>query len=848
MMRKIWVRLLIAVFALSLIVPISNPVSAIEIQKQKSVLILHSYNEGTKWTSEQNAGIIDTITKSNDNCAIYVEYMDWKNYPYKNNLDSLLNYFQYKYLSKKIDLIITTDDAALDFALKNRETVFSNAPIVFSGVNQDKLMELDNTVSNYTGVVEEIDPCETVKIALSIHPKIKTLYLINDNTESGKSTTKIITEKIKLAFPDLEVTSLNHLKFSSLLELVSKLDDTSMLFFATYYSDVNGNIVDFNLAAKEISKYSNIPLYHQYDFGLNNGAFGGNMMSGRLYGNHAAQLALRILNGENADDIEVLYPNAFRKVFDYKQLVRFKIPINKLPKDSEIINKPFSFFETYKSLVIGVLLAFTVLISFVLMLLMYIKKIRRIRKELHISNEELTQTYEELVATDDELKTQLHEISQIKKDLEVSEEKYTYLALHDVLTGLPNRRSLFDDANRILNRNNDKKAALLFIDMDNFKYINDTMGHDFGDSLIKEASNRLALDLFENSTLYRLGGDEFIILAEATGREKAEQLTSDILFSFKDKFYVNNIALYISLSIGIAIYPEHGNRIEELIKSADMAMYKAKENGKNRYVLYDVSMNQDFTERMTLEKYLHSAMDNNEFQLHYQPQLDLKSNRVTGLEALLRWNNPDLGFVSPMKFIKVAEDTRMIIPLGEWVLVQACDFLSHLHKQGLTHLTMSVNISTLQIFQADFNSKVLKILDYFKIDPHMLELEITETLLIESFDIVHSRLTELREKGIGIALDDFGKGYSSLNYLKQLPISTLKIDKTFIDNITVISENKTITRHIINMGRSMGMAVVAEGVEYEEQMDYLKKYECDKIQGYLFSKPLPQSEVEKILT
>ena len=847
MMHKIWVRLLLAVFALSLIVSISNPVSAIEIQKQKSVLILHSYNEGTKWTSEQNAGIVDTITKSNDNCAIYVEYMDWKNYPFQDNLNSLFNYYLYKYSGKKIDLIITTDDAALDFALKNRENLFSNAPIVFSGVNQDKLFEIDDRYSDYTGVVEEIDPCETVNIARKINPKINKIYLINDNTESGVSTSKIIIDKIKLSFPELDIIQLNNLTFSNLLDQVSKLDETSMLFFATYYSDVNGNIIDFNLAAKEISKYSTVPLYHLYDFGLNNGALGGNMVSGRLNGNYAAELALRILNGEKVSKIGVLYPNAFRKVFDYKQLVRFKIPINKLPRGSEIINKPFSFFETYKLLVLGVLLAFTILITFVLMLLVYIKKIRRIRKELHMSNEELTQTYEELVATDEELKAQLNEISQVKMDLEMSEEKYTYLALHDVLTGLPNRRSLFDDANKILNRNNEKEAALLFIDMDNFKYINDTMGHDFGDQLIKEASNRLALDLFENSTLYRLGGDEFIILAEATGRERAEQLTSDIMFSFKDKFFVNNIALFVSLSIGIALYPEHGNRIDELIKSADIAMYKAKESGKNRYVMYDVSMNQDFAERMTLEKHLHTAMDNNEFQLYYQPQLDLKSNRVSGLEALLRWNNPELGFVSPMKFIKVAEDTRMIIQLGEWVLVQACDFLSHLHRQGLKHLTMSVNISTLQIFQADFSSKVLKILEYFKIDPHMLELEITETLLIESFDIVHSRLTELREKGVGIALDDFGKGYSSLSYLKQLPISTLKIDKTFIDSISVMSENKTITRHIIKMGRSMGMAVVAEGVEYEEQMDYLRKYECDKIQGYLFSRPLPQSEIEKIL-
>ena len=839
-------KIIVAVLILSFILSATLSASAVDIQQPKSILIIHSYNEGTNWTSEQNAGIISILSNSNDNLDINVEYMDWKNYPTQSNLESFNNYLKFKYLDKKLDLIITTDDAALSFALENRKVLFSNAPIVFSGINQEKVDELKNSYVNFTGVVEEIDPTETVNMALRINPDIRNVYLIYDNTESGKSTGKIITNKINELFKNLKVIPMNDMDFNSLLDTVSELDNKNMLLFATYYSDAKGAIINFNLAAREISRYSKVPMYHQYDFGLNNGTLGGSLLSGRLYGKHAAEIAIRVLEGEKADDIGIVYRPASRKVFDYKLLKKYDIPLSRIPKDAELINKPFSFIETYKLLVVGVLSAFVVLIIFVMLLLIYIRKIRKIRNELRISNEELTQTYEELVATDDELKIQLKEISEIQKELAESEEKYTYLALHDVLTGLPNRRSLFEDTKRILT-DSSSKAALLFIDMDNFKYTNDTMGHEFGDLLIKEASSRLVLDLFEKSTLYRLGGDEFIILAEETGQDKAEQLTSDILYSFKEKFYVNNIGLHVSLSIGIALYPEHGNNIEELIKSADIAMYKAKEYGKNRYVLYDKSMNKDFSERMTLEKYLHTAMDNNEFELYYQPQLDIKTNKVTGLEALLRWKSPELGFVSPVKFIKVAEDTHLIIQLGEWVLVQACDFLSHLHKQGLTHMTISVNISTLQIFQADFNSKVLKILEYFKLDPKFLELEITETVLIESFDVVYNKLKQLREKGIGIALDDFGKGYSSLSYLKQLPISTLKIDKTFIDNVSLISEHTTITRHIIKMGRSMGMAVIAEGVEYNEQLEYLKKYECDKMQGYLFSRPLPKDDVEKLL-
>lgn len=847
MMLKNWSKLLLAVFTFYFVLSLTLSASAFDIQKQKSILIIHSYNEGLKWTSEQNAGIIEDITKSNNNCEIYVEYMDWKNYPSRDNLNSLYKYLKYKYSGKKLDLLITTDDAALTFALENRADIFSNAPIVFSGVNQEKISQIQGKYSNLTGVIEEIDPTATIIMAKKIHPSIKSLYLIYDNSESGISTGNIIIQKVKHMNPGLKVVPMNNMDINTVFDTVSHLDNTSMLLFATYYSDVTGHIIDFNLASREISKYSTVPLYHLYDFGLNNGAFGGNMMSGRLYGKCAAELALRILNGEKAEDIVIYSPEATRKVFDYNQLKRFNISIGRLPADAEIINKPFSFFDTYRVLVLGVMSVFALLILFVMILLIYIKKIRRIRKELHASNEELTQTYEELVATDDELKNRLQEVFEIQKNLAESEEKYTYLALHDVLTGLPNRRSLFEEANSLFVKGNSKKAALLFIDMDNFKYINDTMGHEFGDLLIKAASDRLVLDLFEKSTLYRLGGDEFIILAEETDRDRAEQLTADIIYSFKENFFVKNIGLHISFSIGIAIYPDHGSNIEELIKSADIAMYKAKENGKNRHVLYDVSMNKDFTERMTLEKHLHTAMDNNEFELFYQPQLDLNTNKVTGFEALLRWRNPELGMVSPIKFIKVAEDTHLIIELGEWVLIQACDFLSHLHKKGLTDMKISVNISTIQIFQADFNAKVLKIIDYFKLNPCSVELEITETVLIESFEVVYDKLIQLRKKGIGIALDDFGKGYSSLSYLKQLPITTLKIDKTFIDNVSLSKENKTITRHIIKMGRSMGMSVIAEGVEHNEQLAYLKKYECDKIQGYLFSKPLPKNEAERLL-
>ncbi len=504
-----------------------------------------------------------------------------------------------------------------------------------------------------------------------------------------------------------------------------------------------------------------------------------------------------------------------------------------------------TFFTVYKKQTISIFIFTSILILFIAALV-YTKKTKNMKEQLYNLNAELASIHSELQEVHNEIKLKRDEIEVIRDNLLESEERYTHLALHDVLTGLPNRQALYENAFQLFSDMPVKKAALIYIDMDNFKYINDTMGHDFGDELIKQASKRIFINMNKKGILYRLGGDEFVIL-QAINEKEAENLMAKILNSFRKEFVIKSSTIHISLSIGLAMYPEHGDNVSKLMKAADIAMYTSKESGKNRYEVYQSSMNVAFSDRMNLEKYLHIAMEKHEFELYYQPQVDLNNDKITGLEALLRWKSPELGNVSPMDFIKVAEDTHLIIPLGEWVLIQACEFLSQLHKSGYSNMSMSVNISPIQILQEDFTDKVIKILKYFNISPMCLELELTETILIESFENVYKKLQMLSDIGIRIALDDFGKGYSSLNYLRQLPIHTLKIDKCFIDNVSFDTENTTITRHIISMGKSMGLSVVAEGVEVQGQLEYLKKYQCDKMQGYLFSRPLPKSEIEKLV-
>ncbi len=805
-LKTIKVKILILFLLLFAFIP--GQATAKEADKVYNVLILNSYHQGLFWSMEECEGILDTLTGSGIKISPLVEYMDWKYYPEQKNVDYLQEYYAYKYKNKKIDIIITTDDMALQFALDNRKDIFSDAPIVFCGVNQYSYKNIIKDNQRVTGALEVIDPTETIKFASSINPSLKNIYLIYDNTESGRSTGDIITEMVKDLRPDLNIIPCNDMSYDTLIDQVRLLEDNSIVYLTTYYSDVNKQMVDMDLVTRELSSNSAVPLYHLYAFGLGNGALGGTMLSGELQGENAAKLALRIIQGENAEDIPIINSHTTRTAFDYNQMERFGISEKDLPANSEIINKPFSFFETYHILVIFVLTAFTLLLAFIGALIFYIRNIKR-----------------------------------MKETLSQSHEKLTYLAYYDSLTGLSNKLSLYEDTKSLLMDGN-RKAALIYLDIDNFKYVNDTLGHAVGDHLIMKVGERLSsLDC----KVYRLSGDEFIMfLTDIRGVDDVEHFAEGVLSKFSEEFEILNIVLHISVSFGIVMFPEHGTNLDQLLQYADIAMYRAKELGRKRYVIYDHILNKVFTERADIEKYLHKALDNNEFDLHYQPQYDLKNNRITGLEALLRWNNPVLGSVSPVKFIKVAEDTHIIVPLGSWVLQKACSFLKELNELGFEDLTMSVNISILQLLQNDFCDIVAETIRQMNINPQNLELEITETMLVESFDSIVPKLEQLREMQVRIALDDFGKGYSSLNYLKQLPIDTLKVDKSFIDSI--MEENgENLTGHIVTIGKSMGLCIIAEGVEKQEQLEYLIKHECDKIQGYLYCRPKPNADIVTIL-
>jgi diguanylate cyclase (GGDEF)-like protein/PAS domain S-box-containing protein len=423
-------------------------------------------------------------------------------------------------------------------------------------------------------------------------------------------------------------------------------------------------------------------------------------------------------------------------------------------------------------------------------------------------------------------------------------------ATHDALTGLPNRVLFRDRSEQAIAdaRRNKSQLALLFLDLDHFKNLNDTLGHDRGDMLLQLVAGRLEQSLRANDTVARQGGDEFtILLRDIRNAPDVLKVTNKILASFAKPFSVMGEEIYVSVSIGVALYPFHDTKIGALLKYADIAMYRAKQMGRNNFQFYNAGMNSTVHARVSTETQLRHALSRNELAVHYQAQLNPYSNEITGMEALIRWEHPALGTIQPSTFIPIAEEAGLIVPIGEWVLRTACEQTRRWQENGRPDIRVSVNVSAVQFRQDGFARKVAKILRDTGLKPSSLELEITEGVMMRDIEATIRVLNSLNEMGIHISIDDFGTGYSSLSYLKQFPIKTLKIDKSFVNGISSDESDDAIVKATIALAHSLGIAVVAEGVETAEQNAFLMRHGCDKIQGYYISRPVPAQEFENLL-
>jgi diguanylate cyclase (GGDEF)-like protein/PAS domain S-box-containing protein len=429
------------------------------------------------------------------------------------------------------------------------------------------------------------------------------------------------------------------------------------------------------------------------------------------------------------------------------------------------------------------------------------------------------------------------------------EEQIKQISLYDSLTGLPNKK-LFDQCLEqliIRSKYENFKIAVMFIDLDRFKMINDTLGHNFGDVLLQETAKRLKSCVRKNNMIARYGGDEFIILLENINYDEIEKVAQRIINSFKNLFIINDTEIYISPSIGISIYPDDADDSHALIKNADMAMYLAKDQGKNNFQFYKKELSKNLDRKATLESCLRKALQKDEFILHYQPQVDLNSGKIIGMEALIRWRHPELGMISPVEFIPLAEETGLIVSIGEWVLRTACKQNKLWQDEGFPKMRIAVNISAVQFQNENFLNSVNNILEETKLKPEYLELEITESIM-HNIKELKNILIELKKIGVQISIDDFGTGYSTLSILKNLPINKLKIDQLFLDDILINNSTVELMKTIIDMGHNLNFYVIAEGIEDKNQVSFLRQNKCNIGQGYLFSRPLPVENLRKTLT
>lgn len=429
----------------------------------------------------------------------------------------------------------------------------------------------------------------------------------------------------------------------------------------------------------------------------------------------------------------------------------------------------------------------------------------------------------------------------------LAEEKYNYLAHHDELTGLPNRRYFHEIMNKYIDNKicQSRNMSLVFLDLDKLKMINDKFGHSKGDLLIKEAANILKECLNKDDHIFRAGGDEFILLCfDIKNNEQATELAEKIINAFKRTIVIDGHQLHITPSLGIVLYEDNPANYEDSLIYADNAMYKAKSNGRNGYVIYNSILEESYKDKLTLKMDIEKALENNEFILHYQPQVDIQNGKIIGVEALIRWNHKEKGMIFPDKFIPIAEETGLITKIGEWVLREACSQVKKWQNINLPLLKISVNLSTQQFLKSGLTKVIKDVLYKTGLDPINLELEITESMTME-VDYAIKTLKELNDLGVKISIDDFGTGYSSLNYLKKFCIDYLKIDRSFVKDIMINENDAKIVETIISMAHSLGLMVIAEGVEDKEQLRFLQSRHCDFVQGYYFSKPLPADVFER---
>jgi len=934
-MRGHFLHILILLLLNLVLLPacLGAPAMADGSRRMHKILVVNSYHRGFKWTDSITSGIESVLATGPDALSRQVEhiYMDTKRLYTPEYLQKLREIYRFRFHPGEFDVLIATDNNALDFLVNYRDEIFGPVPVVFCGIN-DYEPALLKGQPGYTGVNERPDLAGNIDLIRRLQPNLKRLVIIEDDTPTGRRTHRQLERLLPRYRQLLDIQLVSRLSMDEMQRLVAGLSDDCAVLYTTFFRDRTGAFFEADQSASLISHASRVPVYATWDFSLGYGVIGGKLTDGFSQGEAAGRIVLRILAGEPPASIPVVMETPSRYLFDYEVLRRFGLNRQALPPESLLINEPTSRYA-------ALLLRSSITIAVLALLLggLLISSLRRRRAEAAARRFEgrLRAIYDNSVVgigvidrngrylqmnraqagllgidaetagahtidmeTPEEERSLRHEAfrqlaggrsqsfrherrflradgrefwgdqsvvpvadgdgkveSVICLTVDVTErrraeEEIRQLAFYDPLTNLPNRILLLERLNDRLHwaQRNNSLLTLLFLDLDRFKDVNDNLGHDAGDRMLQQVAERLKGCLRATDTVARLGGDEFVVLLPALhGRTDIERLTRNILHALRDPFPLEGQEIYTTSSIGAALFPYDGINDQQLLKHADMAMYAAKEKGGNTCRFFSIDLHQRSSERLHLEADLRQALNRDEFHLEYQPQYDLASGRLTGVEALLRWHHPQRGLVPPGDFIPLTEETGLIRPLGEWVLRTACAQAGAWQRVGNRPLRLAVNLSPIQLNQPDLVDVVEEVLRQTGLSPHLLELELTESAFMQNADDTIDTLTDLKIRGVALAIDDFGTGYSSLNYLKNFPIDRLKIDRSFVRDLLDDPDDAVIVETIIAMARNLKLTVIAEGVENAEQLEVLRRLGCGEGQGFFLGRPMAAEAIGRLL-
>ncbi len=769
----------------------------------KTVLHISSYNTDMLWEHTLVQGLADVL--GDKDTLTYYFQLNLKRLTSRDaQFELMCNQIRSNFLTRNPDVVVVSDNDALNFITRYYNRLFKWTPVVFCGVNSFSTDMIAGFEDKITGAVEIITSSETVDEILRVYPKTKNIFVLNDFTTGGLIWQQSIQDSLSSYTNKVNVVYNKDVSFEETLEDIKSYGDNTIVLTGSYFRDAKGRFIDEKTLNQSLDSISKRPVFALLGTEVGSGALGGKVSDPYKQGYVAGTLAMQVLNGVPVSELPIVFDQDKLNTweYDYKVAADYKLNPSTFHTGHTAINKEIPIYVSNPH-------EFVLAVSLLLMLVIIIISL------LYFMRRQLA----------------------AKKRIE-------YIAMHDSLTKLKNRAAFEFEMKSQFEKN--KSGYAMLLDIDNFKGINDVYGHAVGDLCLIEFAKRLSEIHQDEESIFRVGGDEFFMIAP-DDLQKVNTIAENIINLVQFPFKLNQLNLHIKTSIGISRFPQDGNSMESVLKNADLALYSAKNMGKNQNCFFSHEMAEKVLREEMIQNALRNFKYSSDIYLVYQPEIDILTGEVYAVEALLRLNIPALGQVKPSEFISIAENSRVIIPLGLDVLEKACLFGQKLIVNGKKLYKISVNLSPIQLDQESIVHDVANILEKTGLAPTHLQLEITEGILINNEERNIHRLNALRDMGISIALDDFGSGFSSMKYLTLLPLDTLKIDKSFIDAIETDEKKNEIALLIINTAHTLGLRIVAEGIETQSQISLLRKMGCDIAQGYLYSKPLTEDELEIFL-